>query len=137
MTANSKDDLLRQMVDLAGKSGLIAHSSDILKCVVEREKVMSTGIGKGVALPHAKTNKLQQAVGSLALLATPINYDSLDGAPISICFLLLGRESNVGVHLRILSKVSRLLNDDSLRAKVLASKNESELYDLIISVEEE
>ena len=136
MISESKEHLLEQMVDLAEKSGKIKDKSAILNCVVEREKIMSTGIGKNVALPHAKTDLIDEPLAAMAILKDPIDFESLDGEPISICFLLLGKENNVGVHLRLLSKISRFLNNDDFREKVLACQSPDELLDLFKSAEE-
>jgi len=137
LKTSCKADLLGKMVDLACNSGKISNKQAVLQSVLERESIMSTGVGKGVALPHAKTNLIDVAVASIALLDKPIDYDSLDGEPINICFLLLGVENNVGLHLRMLSKISRFLNNDVFRNKVLQCKTTEELLALFGEAEED
>ena len=132
----SKEELLEKMLDLASKSGKISNRDVAFKEIKEREKIMSTGVGKGIALPHAKTNAVTDSVGSLAFLAEPLDYDSLDGEPVTIVFMLLGRENNVGNHLRLLSKISRLMNNDSFRIQLEDCGTTEEVVDLFNKMEE-
>ncbi len=136
LIADSKEDLLEKMLLLAAKSGRINDNTLALKEIKEREKIMSTGVGKGIALPHAKTNAVSESVGSLAFLAEPIDYDSFDGEPVNIVFMLLGRENNVGIHLRLLSKISRLMNNDSFKIQLLDCGTNEEVVDLFNKMEE-
>ncbi len=136
LVADSKDELLEKMLLLAAKSGKITDNDIALKEIKEREKIMSTGVGKGIALPHAKTNAVTESVGSLAFLAEPLDYDSLDGEPVSIVFMLLGRENNVGNHLRLLSKISRLMNNESFKIQLMDCGTTEEVVDLFNKMEE-
>ncbi len=136
LQAENKKYLLERMLDLAMESGRITNREEAKKEVFEREKIMSTGIGKGIALPHAKTNSVSDSVASLAVLGTPIDYDAIDGKEVSIVLLLLGRESNVGSHLRLLSRISRLLNDDDFRQSVLDCSTPEELLSRFAAAED-
>ncbi len=136
LDATSKQDLLEKMTELVSLSGKVRNKSAVLKHIIDREKVMSTGIGKNISLPHAKLPSIDEPVGAIAVLKKPIDFQSLDGEPISICFLLLGIENNVGLHLRLLSKISRLLNNDAFRANVINCKTAGELFSLFEQAEE-
>ncbi len=136
LEVDSKYDLLNKMVELASYSGRFTNHESILKSVLDREKIMSTGVGKSIALPHAKSTELSEPVGAIAILNESIDYDSLDGEPVKIIFLLLGQESNVGSHLKVLSKVSRLMNNDSFRYQLLDCKSPKEVMDIFSSMEE-
>ena len=96
IVAGCKIDLLDRLVELAGKSGKIPDLDVIRKEVFERERIMSTGVGKGVALPHTKTNSVEGFVASMVVLSQPIDFDSFDGDPVNIAFLLVCKENNVG-----------------------------------------
>lgn len=133
---DNKADLLTKMVEIAAHSGKIADTNAVLKAVNDRERIMSTGVGKAIALPHAKTNQVSEAVGSLAILKKPLDYDALDGEPVKIVFLLLGQEANVGNHLKVLSKISRLMNNDSFRYQLLDCRSPKEVVDIFNSMEE-
>jgi fructose PTS system EIIBC or EIIC component len=136
LSAESKKELLEQMIFLADMSGKIIDIEDVKYEVFEREKIMSTGVGKGIALPHAKTNAIRDSIGALALLNIAVDYDALDNEPVNIVFLLLGKENNVGNHLRILSKISRLMNNDAFRNQLLESTTPAGVIELFEKFEE-
>jgi len=137
LSFQNKDELLSYIIQLAERSGKIADIESASKAVFDRERIMSTGVGKGIALPHAKTNSVADSVGALIILNSPIDFEALDGKPVNIIFLLLGRESNVGNHLRLLSKVSRLLNNDAFRSKLLKSETSDEVINIFSEIEKE
>lgn len=126
-----KNELLDYLVELASKSKNINDIELTRKAVFEREDVMSTGVGKGIAIPHAKTESISQTVASLVTLDEGIEYKSLDKRDVNIAFLLLSEPNNIGNHLRLLSQISRLLNNESLRDRILNSNNETEVFDII------
>ncbi len=134
--ANNKKECLEFLVDIATKSGKITDKSKALEEVFAREEVMSTGVGKGIALPHAKTNAVESQIAACVTLEEPIEFDSLDGEPVSILFLLLGREDNVASHLRMLSKISRFMNNDSFKAQLLSANSVDQLEKVILSMDE-
>lgn len=134
---NDKSELLVRMVDLADKSGKVSNKEEALKDILEREKLMSTGIGKGIALPHAKTNSVKDTVGSFVIMKEPVDFESLDGEPVNLAFMLLGREANVGLHLRILSKISRILNNDEYKEEIIRLRSGEEVIEFFKKLEEE
>lgn len=131
----SKNEALQKLVELASKTGKVNSPEGTLKEVFAREQIMSTGIGKGLALPHAKTNHVETCIGALAIFKNKLEFDSLDGAPIDMAFLLLGREKNVGAHLRLLSKLSRFLNDEEFKASIVNSESAQEVLNLFAARE--
>jgi fructose-specific phosphotransferase system IIA component len=133
---DNKEQLLENLVQVLGKSGKINDTEQALRDVLEREEIMSTGVGKGIALPHAKSKAVNDSIAALALLKEPVDFDSLDGEPVNIVFMLLGPENNVGLHLRLLSKVSRLMNNDSFRLHLFDCKKREDVIKLFNSMEE-
>lgn len=131
-----KEELLEFMVELAAKSGKITDIQTVKKEVFDRENVMSTGVGKSIALPHAKTSHITEAVGSFVLLQKPIDFESLDGKPVKLVFLLLGKENNVSNHLKLLSKISRLMNNDSFRNQLMNSTEIADVLELFAQANE-
>lgn len=127
LSTDDKYSLLETLVHLAAKSGKVKDTESVIQKVIDREKLMSTGVGKGIALPHAKTDAVEDSVGALAILKEEIDFDSIDGKPVKLVFLLLGQESNVGNHLRLLSIISRILNNDSFRTKLINASNQDEI----------
>lgn len=132
----SKESLIRMLIDNAAHNGNITDKNAAFSDVIAREKIMSTGVGKGIALPHAKTNHIKSATCSLALIHEPIDYQSLDDMPVQLCILLLSKSSNISLHLKMLSQISRLLNNDSLRNQILESNTREEIYEVIRNFEE-
>lgn len=117
-TVENKTELLEFMIELAYKSGKILNIEEVTQKVFEREKLMPTGVGNGVALPHAKTEQITDTVLSMVVLKEPIEYDSLDGLPVSVVLLVLGKESDIGYHLKLLSKISKLLSRESFVSEI-------------------
>ena len=131
----TKSELLEFIVNLACETNDIKDRNLALVDVLEREKVLSTGIGKGIALPHAKTKAVDDFVLAITNLKSEIEYDSLDSEPVKLIILLLGPEGNIGMNLKILSKLSRLLNMEEFRHKVSNSDNIDEIYNSFIEFE--
>jgi fructose-specific phosphotransferase system IIA component len=135
LRAYNKDELLSKMVDLAAKSGKIKDAIVARQEVIDRERLLSTGIGKGIALPHAKTDAVIDTVCSFAILANPIEYESLDGKPINCIFMLLGNDNDIGNHLRLLSKISKYLNINEFRNILLRSKTPDDALRCLMDIE--
>lgn len=133
----TKEEVLDYLVSLIDKTGLVHDSGKVRTVIAEREKIMSTGIGKGFAFPHAKTDAVGDTVAAVVTLREPVEYQSLDNQPVSIVFMLVGRENAVGTHLRLLSRVSRLMNSDVFRHQLLQSTSPDQVIDLIAEEEEQ
>jgi fructose-specific phosphotransferase system IIA component len=135
LQATSKDEILAELVDVAARNTAIADSADVLRAVREREEVLSTGIGSGVAIPHGKT----ASVGELTLVAgvhpEGIDFEALDGRPVSLFFLLVGPESAAGQHVKALSRISRLLRRDSFRVRLTEATTPEQFYSIIAEAE--
>jgi len=133
---SSKAVLIEKLIEITASTGKILNIEEVKKQVWDREKLMSTGVGKGIALPHAKTNHILEETGALIILKQGVEFESLDEKPVNIAFLLLGKENNVGNHLRLLSKISRLLNNEYLRANIIEAKTKNEILSLFDEFEE-
>lgn len=133
--ASDKDSLLKMMIDMLNDTGKVKDKIRASKEIFERERIMSTGVGKGIALPHAKTSAVDNSLGALITLSKPLDFEALDGNPVNIVFMLLGTEDNVGKHLKLLSKISRIMNNDDFRTAIINSKTASEIYNFILNFE--
>ena len=136
-TFATKDAALDAMIDALASGGHITKVEEARKAVFDREKIMSTGIGKGFALPHGKTNHITETVGAFMTLKEPLDFQALDQQPVTIIFMLIGRENTVGTHLRLLSRISRLMNKDSFRASITAAEKPEQVISLFTTEEEE
>ncbi|MBS1536668.1 MAG: PTS sugar transporter subunit IIA [Bacteroidetes bacterium] len=127
---DGKQSALSLMISTLSKSGQILDPDEVTRVVWERENIMSTGIGKGFALPHGKTNTVPETVGCFLTLAKPIDFEALDSMPVNIIFMLIGRENTVGTHLRLLSRISRLMNNDTFRLEIANAQTSEEIMAL-------
>lgn len=137
LEVSDKTDLLTKLVDVVAETGKVKDRDTLLKVILDREKLMSTGIGYGVALPHGKSNVVEQSVAAVATLREPIDFDALDDKPVNIVLLLVGTEENVGAHLRLLSRISRMVGSEQFRTSLLASHSVEDVLDLFATYEEE
>ncbi len=118
LDCKDKDEAINKMIDLASKSGLMIDIEKVRKCVFDREKLVSTGVGKGFAIPHGKTDEIKDIVAAFAILKEPIDFDSIDLEPVKFIFLIVGKESLLNAHIKLLSRISRLMNKDDFRDKL-------------------
>ncbi|HEY9514821.1 MAG TPA: PTS sugar transporter subunit IIA [Gemmatimonadaceae bacterium] len=129
--SRTKSDVLQELVELVTHGRANSDAEPILSSVRERELVLSTGVGGGVAIPHGKTPHIDQLVLAAGVSPEPIDFDALDGKPVYLFFLLVGPESASGAHVKTLSRISRLLRRESLRASLLAARSSDEFMRLV------
>ena len=133
--SDKKDDVINELIDLLKGDEKVLDLEEVRKCVFDREKIMSTGVGKGFAIPHGKTNSVTDIIAVFGKSKRPIEYDALDGEPVNLIFLMVGKDTLVSKHIKLLSRISRLMNNDEFREKLV--KAESKEYILKIFEEEE
>ena len=133
--SRTKTDVLRELVDLVANDRTALEAAPILAAVRERELVLSTGIGAGIAIPHGKTPHVDQLVVAAGVAREPIDFDALDGQPVRLFFLLVGPESASGAHVKVLSRISRLLRRDQLRRELMTVSSVSSFLELVRSSE--
>jgi fructose PTS system EIIBC or EIIC component len=131
LNLHTKQEALHFMIDLLQQRGALTDADKVETLIFERENIMSTGVGKGFAFPHAKTDAVAKPIGALITLDEPVEYQALDNKPVNIIFMLLGQENAVGTHLRLLSRVSRLMNNDEFRDRLLHAASSAEVLSLI------
>ncbi len=125
-----KEDAIKKVIDLAAKSGKILDVEKVSKTIFEREKLVSTGVGKGFAIPHGKTDAIEDVVAAFAITKEPIDFDSIDGEPVRYIFLLIGKENLLNTHIKLLSRISRLMNKDEFRERLLDAVNPEEVLSI-------
>ncbi len=128
---DSKNDVLLHLVDLIGKAGVVTDIEKVRDVIFKREEIMSTGVGQGFAVPHAKTNAVNKTSAALLTLSQPVDYQSLDNQPVRIVIMLVGPEDAFSAHLRLLSRISRLMTDPEFRTRLASAGSAQELYDCI------
>ncbi len=130
LKVSSKKQALQELAQLAGRvTGL--SSRDVFETLLQRERLGSTGLGHGIAIPHGKLPGLDRLHGIFARLDTPIEFDALDGQKVDLIFLLLAPESAGADHLKALARVSRMLRDGSVATKLRGSDERTALYAIL------
>ena len=130
MRANSKKQLLQELAAKASKiTGL--PEREIFDVILQRERLGSTGVGNGIAIPHGKLNNLPSIIGIFARLETPVDFEALDDQPVDLVFLLLAPEGAGADHLKALSRIARVLRDQDMVAKIRSSDSASAIYTLL------
>src|SRR5690242_11453644 len=116
--------------ELAARAARLTGQNErlVFETLMQREKLGSTGIGNGIAIPHGKLPRLEKLIGLFARLERPIDFESLDGQPVDLIFLLLAPETAGADHLKALARIARLLRDSDVAQKLRASQDAEALY---------
>jgi mannitol/fructose-specific phosphotransferase system IIA component (Ntr-type) len=131
--ADDKEGVIREMVQALLESGKIEkdESESIVRAILKREELGSTGIGRGVAVPHTKHPSVDQLVGSVAISHDGVDFDSLDGEKVFLFFLLVSPPDRPGDHLRALENISRQLRDDTFCRFLKQAKSADDIWQLL------
>jgi PTS system nitrogen regulatory IIA component len=136
LQARNKDEVLAELAETITKGGLNIDTANIVAVLQQREKLGSTGIGDGVAIPHGKIGALEELIVSFGRSKAGVSFDSMDGKPVHLFFLLLAPENSAGQHLKALAKISKMLKAGNFRKKLIEAKTKSDLYEIIIEQDE-
>jgi PTS system nitrogen regulatory IIA component len=131
LAGTTKREIIESLVDLACRSGKVADRETALDAVLEREKKMSTGMQHGIAIPHAKTDTVDELVACIAISGEPVDFESLDGKPSRIFICTLSPTTRSGPHIQFLAEVSKLLSDESRRSLMLAAKTPEDVIRIL------
>lgn len=135
--SKNKIDAIKEMVGVLEDSNSVLNYDKVLNSVLSREKAMTTGIGNGIAIPHGKSNYVKNMIASLGIVKEGIPFDSIDGEPVDIIFTLISPSGFSGTHIKALSLVSRLLNNEKTRKKILECGTPREVFSLLKKEENE
>lgn len=136
LDVSDKDELLDRLIDMLQSKVDDEDLARIRKAVLERESIMSTGVGKGLAIPHGKAKGLDQSYAAFALLNKPVEYNAIDDRPVQMVFLLVGPESENSIHIKMLSRISRLMNNEDFRTKLQECRTAEEIMETFQEEEE-
>lgn len=131
LTATTKRGVIEELVGLLSKEGKIKDPKATIDVLMEREKLGSTGIGQGIAIPHAKTDQAGEVSAAFGLARRGVQFESLDGEPVYIFFLLVAPPDAAGLHLKALARISRLLKDKFFRQSLRDVKETAEIIKII------
>lgn len=125
--SENKEDVINELIDLLKDDERVLDLEEVRQCVFDREQKMSTGVGKGFAIPHGKTNSVTDIIAAFGKSEKPIDYNSLDGEPVHLIFLLIGSDNLVAKHIKLLSRISRLMNNDEFRKKLIEAESKESI----------
>jgi mannitol/fructose-specific phosphotransferase system IIA component (Ntr-type) len=137
LTATGKEQAIRELVDLLESTHQIDSMGEIWSRVIARESMVSTGIGHGVAVPHAKARSVRDLVASCGVVPDGIDYDSLDGAPVKLLVLIVSPEAERGPHVRVLAAISRLMIEKASREALIGASDAETFWSRLLAAEEE
>jgi fructose-specific phosphotransferase system IIA component len=127
LNSTKKNDVLNELLDLFKDDPRVLDLEKVKTAVMDRELIMSTGVGKGFAIPHGKTSAVTEILGAFGKSSKSIEYDSLDGKPVNLIFLLVGKDTLVSSHIKLLSRISRLMNKDDFRDRLTDASTKEEI----------
>lgn len=113
------------------------NKEELVRVLMDRERLGSTGIGGGIGIPHGKLKGLESLVLSFGLSRKGVDFESMDGRPTHIFFLLLTPENSTGLHLKVLARISKILKDDLFKGRLLSAADDQEIFDIIEEEDEE
>jgi nitrogen PTS system EIIA component len=132
LKGKTKDEVLLELVDTLKKAHLVEDTEKAVSVILEREKLGSTGIGDGVAIPHGKMKGLHGMLCAFGKSKEGLDFDAVDSKPVHLFFLLLAPEDSASLHLKTLSRISKLLRDPSFRKRLTELSSSREMYNAII-----
>jgi PTS system nitrogen regulatory IIA component len=136
LKSETKEDIIAELVDSLDPGEAITDRDKVLQAVLEREKIMSTGIGDGIAIPHGKSDAVVKLAAALGTQKRGVDFDALDGEPAYVFFLLVSPANVSGPHIKALARISRLLKNDDFKKKLIASSSPEEIISVIQAEEE-
>ena len=136
LAGTTKDEILRELVQVLCEEGAEGDADEVLRAVHAREAVLSTGVGSGVGIPHGRSDRVPALTMAAGVSARPVDFDALDGQPCRLFFLLVGPEESAGEHVKALSRISRLVRRDDVRAALAAAGSPAEFYALVEQAEQ-
>jgi fructose-specific phosphotransferase system IIA component len=127
LQGQSKDDVIAELVDIAAQSNLVRDRDELLAAVLEREKLVTTGVGYGVAFPHAKTRALKGIVIVYGRSDVGIDFEAMDKKPVHLFFLIAAPEDAIGAHLNVMARLSFVMKSEKNRERLMRAKTSGEV----------
>ena len=131
LKGETKEDIIAELIDTLAVGDAISDRDKVLQAVLEREKIMSTGIGDGIAIPHGKSDAVERLVAALGTQRRGVDFEALDGEPAYVFFLLVSPANVSGPHIKALARISRLLKNDDFKKKLIAAEASAEIIEII------
>ncbi len=131
LKSTSKDEVLEEMVDVLALAPQVRDRKALFQAILDRESILSTGIGLGIAVPHAKIASVDRIVAALGKTSRGINYGALDDNPVHIVVMIGANDSEQSEYIRSLARVTLLLKNEKIREAIIGAENPEDIYDII------
>jgi len=129
--SKDKEAVITELVDLLDAQGLLSDRDVVLDAVLTRERTQSTGTGAGIAIPHGKCNAVKELVMAIGIAHEPIEFQSIDGKPVTILILLVSPANQTGPHIQALARISRLMLNEEFKARLENANSAEDVYRLL------
>ena len=136
LSSKAKKEVLQEMVACIVRHEKDIDGAELIRVLLDREELGSTGIGDGIAIPHGKVKSIDKLIVSCGRSIEGVDFQSMDGKPTHIMFLLIAPEHSAGVHLKALARISRLLKDGAFRKGLMEAASAEEMYQIIVQEDE-
>jgi len=137
LQGKDKDAVITELVDLLDANGFLQDRNTALEAVFVREQTRSTGIGCGIAIPHGKCKAVKEPIMAIGIARKPIDFQSIDGKPVTIFILLVSPTDQAGPHIQALARISRLMLDEQFKQSLEKANSTEEVYELLNNKENE
>lgn len=127
LQGQTKDEIIKELVALASQSSMVRDSEELLRAVVEREKLVTTGVGYGVAFPHAKTRAVKGIVIAFGRSEVGIDFGSMDKKPVHLFYMIAAPEDAIGAHLNVMARLSYIMKSEKNRERLMRAKTAGEV----------
>jgi PTS system fructose-specific IIC component len=135
LKSEAKNEIIEELVNLASRSKLVKDKDEVLTAVLEREKLVTTGVGYGVAFPHAKTKAVKGIIIVFGRSKAGVDFEAMDKKPVYLFFLILAPEDAIGAHLNVMARLSYLMKSEKNREILMKISSPKELLEVLDSVE--
>lgn len=135
LESTDKESAINELIDLFKDDPRVEDIEKVRQAVIDRERIMSTGVGKGFAIPHGKTDSIKEILAAFGRKKDGIDYDALDGNPVNLIFLLVGKETMISAHIKLLSRISRMMNKDDFRQRLVNAETSEEIMNVFLEEE--
>jgi len=135
LKGESKEEIITELVELASNSEMVKNKEELLKAVIEREKLVTTGVGYGIAFPHAKTRAVKGIVIAFGRKNEGVEFEAMDRKPVSLFFMIAAPEDAIGAHLNVMAKLSYLMKSEKNRQRLMKAKYKEDLIEVLDSNE--
>ena len=135
LKAGGKNEVIEELVNLVSSSNMVKDAEQLLKDVIDRENLVTTGVGYGVAFPHAKTRAVKGIVIAFGRSSEGVDFDAMDHKPVNLYFLIAAPEDAIGAHLNVMARLSYLMKSENNRQKLMSASSPGDVLALMDNVD--